>query len=369
MALAPWVLLPLVAAASRARERRAARAVGGGRPAARGGVNAVASLAPSWCCRSGGSSPGPRAGCAAARRLVVRLPRPRHGVVVVPAAAPRPVLPAVPRLDRGRSGDHVGRQCHRGPARHHPVDRDDRGRAEPVWPAGLGRAHLTNAILFGLVVVLAGLLGLALGRATVDDVRPRWAPDRSGPGDLGHVVAVAAPLAGTGGRPARRSALALPQHPQVRAGRCGCRSCSAWRTGYPWPCAGWPPAAPWPGMAPAVVVLALDRADRGAGLRRGGPAWPVPGRARAWARGCVTGSTRTRTGGGRSSCPAATRPPGCGESRRTSRSSRSRPSRGSSATPCPSGPAAATRILDEIEARVAQGRGGPGCCRSSTPWP
>ncbi len=119
------------------------------------------SLAPLWIAhRPRAARRGAGSRCGRLRR-----PSPRPGSCV-PAAAPRPVLAAVPRLDRVVVGHHVGRPTARGRCAASTTGsrtwRPAAGRSGR--PAGASSPSRWSRARHGRVVAPSGLAGLAAGR-------------------------------------------------------------------------------------------------------------------------------------------------------------------------------------------------------------
>lgn len=355
MAVAPWVLLPLLAVQP-GRERAAALRSGLA-ILLLGAVNAVASLAvlvlPLWW-------------------IVTRRGRVRlvllgwWSVAVVLATAwwigPLVLLgryspPFLDWIEDGRVTTAVAgvTEALRGTTQWIATIG---GEQNAVWPSGWVVLTSRNVILFGLVVVLAGLLGIAAARGP-------WTVFARG-GLLiglvlvtfGHVRGVAAPWSGAEAdlldgvlAPFRNTHKFEPvlRLPLVLGVAHGLPLAVAWLRRQ---------QAPWPLIAPAVVVLALvgqTAVPALVGTIQRGPFLEVPG---AWEQAATwldehpdQGRTLLLPGGNA---------PG-----RLWGEPKDEPLQPIATQPwivrdaVPLGSAAATRILGQIEARVAQGRGGP----------
>jgi arabinofuranan 3-O-arabinosyltransferase len=355
MAVAPWVLLPLLAVQP-GRERAAALRSGGA-VLLLGAVNAVASLAvlvlPLWWVLT-------RRG----RVRIVLLGWWSLAVVMATAWWIGPLVllgryspPFLDWIEDGRVTTAVASvtEALRGTTQWIATIG---GEQSAVWPAGWVALTSRNAILFGLVVVLAGLFGLAAARGP-------WTVFARG-GLLiglvlvtfGHVRGVAAPWAGTEAdlldgvlAPFRNTHKFEPvlRLPIVLGVAHGLPLAVAWLRRQ---------QAPWPRIAPAVVVLAIvgqTAVPAFVGTIQRGPFLEVPA---AWAQASAwldehpdQGRTLVLPGG---NAPA-----------RMWGEPKDEPLQPLAGQPwmvrdaVPLGSAAATRILGEIEARVAQGRGGP----------
>ena len=355
MALAPWVLLPLLAVPP-GRERGAAMRSGGA-VLLLGAVNAVASLAvlvlPFWWIIT--------------RRGRVRLVLLGWwSLAVVLATAwwigPLVILgryspPFLDWIEDGRVTTAVASvtEALRGTTQWIATIG---GEQNSVWPAGWVVMTSRNAILFGIVVVLAGLLGLALASGP-------WTTFARG-GLLvglvlvtfGHVRGVAAPWSGVEAdlldgllAPFRNTHKFEPvvRLPIVLGVAHGLPLAVAWLRRQ---------QAPWPLIAPAVVALALvgqTAVPAFVGVVQRGPFLAVPS---SWAQ--AADWLDEHPDGGRTLIL-----PGGNAPARVWGEPKDEPLQPLAGQPwivrdaVPLGSAAATRILGEIEARVAQGRGGP----------
>ena len=307
MALAPWVLVPLVTGARRGSPRRAA-ALSGLAVFCVGGVNAVATSAVLPLAGAVAAHPARRAAQATADGLVGRLGGAGDRLVDRAAAAARPLQPAVPGLHRDRAGhDRAHRTAvQRCAARRSgwPTWPTARG---PLWPAGWAlrarraadRRHGRCSPALGLVGLArsrhAGrgwlVLGLLAGLALVDHRPPRRGRRACSPArctDLLDGAAGAAAQraqvrpgapAAAGPRGRRTSAAfcsagsetAAPRHPDARAGRGpgGHRAPSSSRS--------LATASPAIG-GPAVAPRRASRPSPATGSRRR-TGWPTPGPA------------------------------------------------------------------------------------------
>ncbi len=355
MALAPWILLPLLAVP--AGHERAAALRSGVAVLALGAVNAVASLAvlvlPLWWILT--------------RRGRVRLVLLGWWSVAVVLATAWWVGPLVllgryspPFLDwieDGRVTTAVASvtEALRGTTQWIATIG---GGQNSVWPAGWVVLTSRNAIVAGLVVVLVGLLGLALAHAP-------WAGFARGGLLLGlvlvtfgHVVGLSPPWA-----QAQADLLdgVLAPFRNTHKFEPLVRLPLALGVAHGLPLAvGWlrRQRAPWPVIAPAVVVLALvaqTAAPAFVGVIQRGPFLAVP---TAWSQ--AASWLDANDDGGRTLLL-----PGGNAPARFWGEPKDEPLQPLAGAPwivrdaVPLGSAAATRILGEIEARVAQGRGGP----------
>lgn len=355
MAVAPWILLPLIAV-QQGRERHAALRSGGA-ILLLGAVNAVASLAalvlPLWWILT---RRGP------VRRVLLGW----WSLAVVLATAwwigPLVLLgryspPFLDWIEDGRVTTAVASvtEALRGTTQWIATIG---GEQNAVWPSGWVLLTSRNAIVFGLVIALAGLLGLALARG------PWMVFARGGLlvglvlVTFGHVRGVAAPWAGAEAdlldgvlAPFRNTHKFDPvlRLPIALGVAHGLPLAAAWLRRQ---------QAPWPLIAPAVVVLALvgqTAVPALVGVVQRGPFLEIP---RAWTQAAIwldehpdRGRTLLLPGG---NAPA-----------RMWGEPKDEPLQPAAGQPwivrdaVPLGSAAATRVLGQIEARVAQGRGGP----------
>ena len=355
MAVAPWILLPLLAVTP-GRERAAALR-SGGMVLLLGAVNAAASLAalvlPLWW-------------------IITRRGRVRWvllgwwSVAVVMATAwwigPLVLLgryspPFLDWIEDARVTTAVASvtEALRGTTQWIATIG---GQENALWPAGWVLLTSRNVILFGVVVVLAGLMGLALARGP-------WTTFARGGLLLGlllvtfgHGAGVAGPWAGAEAdlldgvlAPFRNThkfepVLRLP----IALGVAHALPLAvAWlrRAG-----------APWPRIATVLVVLALigqTAAPAFVGVVQRGPFLAVP---TAWSEAAQW--LGEHPDGGR-----ALVLPGGNAPARLWGQPRDEPLQPHMTRPwmvrdaVPLGSAGATRVLNEVEARVAQGRGGP----------
>ncbi len=355
MALAPWVLLPLLAVAP-GRERPAALRSGVA-VLLLGAVNAVASIAvlvlPFWWIIT-------RRGAVRWRLLAWW----SLAVVLATAWWVGPLLllgryspPFLNWIEDARVTTAVASvtEALRGTTQWIA---GIGGSQNAVWPAGWLVLTSRNIILFGLVVVLAGLLGLALARGP-------WVGFARGGLVLGllfvtfgHVGGVAAPWSGA-------------EADLLDAALAPFRNTHKFEPVLRLPLAlgvahGLPPAvewlrrrhAPWPLIAPAVVVLALigqTAVPAFVGVIQRGEYLAVPA---AWSE-TATWLDEHPDGGRALLLPGGNAPA------RLWGEPKDEPLQPVASQPwivrdaVPLGSAAATRILNEIEQRVSQGRGGP----------
>ncbi len=232
------------------------------------------------------------------------------------------------------------------------------GAQDPVWPAGWLVLTSRNLVLFGLVVVLTGLLGIAMARGP-------WVGFARGGLVLGllfvtfgHIGGVAGPWAGAEAdlldgvlAPFRNTHKFEPvlRLPLALGVAHGLPLSVEWLRRR---------QAPWPLIAPAVVVLALigqTAAPAFVGVIQRGEYLAVPA---AWSE-TATWLDEHDDGGRALLLPGGNAPA------RIWGEPKDEPLQPVATQPwivrdaVPLGSAAATRILDEIEQRVSQGRGGP----------
>ncbi len=355
MAIAPWILLPLLAVAP--GHERAAALRSGVAVLALGAVNAVASLAvlvlPLWwiLTRRGRVRP-------------VLLGWWSLAVVLATAWWVGPLVllgryspPFLDWIEDARVTTAVASvtEALRGTTQWIATIG---GGQNAVWPAGWAVITSRNVIVAGLVVVLAGLLGLALARGP-------WAGFARGGLLLGlvlvtfgHVVGLAPPWA-----PAQADLLdgVLAPFRNTHKFEPVVRLPLALGVAHALPlAAAWlrHRGAPWPGIAPAMVVLALigqTAVPAFVGVIQRGPFVAVPA---AWSE-AASWLDATDDGGRVLLLPGGSAPA------RFWGEPKDEPLQPLAGSPwivrdaVPLGSAAATRILDEVEARVAQGRGGP----------
>ena len=293
MAVAPWILLPLVSR----RPRRGASprpSVGRGDPAARGGQRGGVHRDADPAAVVDPHPDLPRVRLRLLAWWSVRR-RPGHRLVARAAAAARPVQP--PFLDwiedaRVTTAVASVTEALRGTTQWIATIG---GEDNAVWPAGWVILTSRNVILFGLVIVLAGLTGLALARGP-------WTGFARG-GLLiglllvtfGHGAGVAGPWSGA-------------QADLLDGVLAPFRNTHKFEPVLRLPLAlgiahGLPLAARWLRRVGASVATARigagrprdHRADRGPGLRGSDPARPVPGGAdRLAGRGAVDGGAPRR---------------------------------------------------------------------------
>ena len=355
MAIAPWILLPLLAVAP-----------GGERPAALrsgaailllGAVNAVASLAtlilPLWWILT-------RTSAVRVRLLAW------WSVAVVLATAwwigPLVLLgryspPFLDWIEDARVTTAVASvtEALRGTTQWIATIG---GQENAVWPAGWAILTTRNVILFGLVIALAGLLGLALARGP-------WTGFARGGliiglilVTFGHGEGVAGPWSGAQAdlldgvlAPFRNTHKCEPvvRLPLALGVAHGLPLAARWlrRVG-----------APWPQLAAVLVVLAIigqTAVPAFVGVIQRGPFLAVP---TAWQDAAQW--LEEHPDGGRTLIL-----PGGNAPARMWGEPKDEPIQPYMTEPwivrdgVPLGSAGATRLLNEIEARVAQGRGGP----------
>ncbi|MGL5912036.1 MAG: alpha-(1-_3)-arabinofuranosyltransferase domain-containing protein, partial [Phycicoccus sp.] len=232
------------------------------------------------------------------------------------------------------------------------------GADDAVWPGGWVLLTSRNAMLFGLVIVCAGLLGLALAQ------RP-WSAFARGGLALGLVLVTFGHSTGVAGPWAEIAADLLDGvlapfrnthkfEPVIRL-----PVVIGVAHGLPWAVDRLRrSAAPWPRIAPALVVLALvgqTAVPAFVGVIQRGPFVAVP---RAW-------EDAARWLGDHPDGRRTLVLPGGNAPARLWGDPKDEPLQPHATQPwivrdaVPLGSAGATRLLNEIEARVAQGRGGP----------
>lgn len=353
MALAPWVLLPLLAPAP-GRERRAALRSGLA-VLLIGAVNAVATLAvlvlPAWwiLTRTGAV----RRRLAAWWALAVGLACAWWiGPLLVLGRSSPPFLDWIEDSRVTTSGASVT-EALRGTTQWIPA----LGGTRPVWPSGWIVLTSANVVALGLVVVLTGLVGLATARGS-------WTLFARGGlalglvlVTLGHLGPATGPWAGVFAdlldgplAPFRNSHKFEPvlRLPVVLGVAAFLPLALRWATRR---------RAPWPAIGPALVVVAIvgqAAAPALAGVIQRGPFEEVPP---AWAD--TARWLADHPDGGR-----ALVLPGGNAPARFWGEPKDEPIQPYASTPwmvrdgVPLGSAAATRLLDEVEQQVAQGRGG-----------
>lgn len=359
MALAPWILLPLLAPEP-GRERVAALRSGLAVLLV-GAVNAVATLAvlvlPAWWILT-------RRG-AVRRRLAVWWTVAVGlacawwiGPLLVLGRSSPPFLDWIEDSRTTTSGASVT-EALRGTTQWIPA----LGGTRPVWPAGWVVLTSANVVALGLVVVVVGLAGLAVARGpwtlfargglvlglalvTLGHVGPAtgpWAPFLA---DL-----LDGPLAPLRNTHKFEPVLRLPVALGVAV---------ALPLAVRWAVAR---RAPWPALGPALVVVALvgqAAAPAFAGVVQRGPFEEVPP---AWAQ--TAQWLAEHPDGGRTLVL-----PGGNAPARFWGEPKDEPLQPYASTPwmvrdgVPLGSAGATRLLDEVEQQVAQGRGGPELLRA-----
>ncbi|MBR7742187.1 DUF3367 domain-containing protein [Phycicoccus sp. BSK3Z-2] len=354
MAVAPWVLLPLLAV--RPGDERSAALRSGVAVLALGAVNAVASLAtlvlPAWWILTRRGRP---------RRLLLGW----WSVAVVLASAwwvgPLVLLgryspPFLDWIEDARVTTSVASvtEALRGTTQWIATIG---GSQAAVWPAGWVVLTSRNVVLLGLVVVLAGLLGLALARGP-------WAGFARGGLLLGlvlvtfgHLGGVAPPWAGAEADLLDR---ALAPFRNTHKFEPVVRLPLALGVAHALPLAvTWlrSRGAPWPALAPALVVTALvgqTAVPAALGVVQRGPFVAVPA---AWSE--TARWLADHDDGGRTLLL-----PGGNAPARFWGEPKDEPLQPYAESPwvvrdaVPLGSAGATRILNAVETRVAQGRGG-----------